>query len=96
MFSNGKYSDISVSNNDDLKTIMATVFNILQEFLNEFPQSIVTFKGSDFRRQRLYRIIISRELELIKKYYFVFGTIDDKIIEFEKNKDYELFIIRKK
>ncbi|PWK21452.1 hypothetical protein LV89_03745 [Arcicella aurantiaca] len=92
----GQYSDIIVTNNNDFQTVMATVIDILKDFLNEFPQKIVTFRGSDERRQRLYRIIITRELDIIKQSFSVFGLKNEHIELFEPNKEYELFIITKR
>lgn len=92
----GQYSDIVVTNNNDFQTVMATVIDILKDFLNEFPQKIVTFRGSDERRQRLYRIIITRELNIIKQNFSVFGLKNENVEIFEPNKEYELFIITKR
>jgi hypothetical protein len=91
----GQYSDLSETNNNDFQTVMATVIDILKDFLNEFPDKIVTFKGSDERRQRLYRIIIARELTSISKTFNIFGLINGNIEEFKQNIKYELFIIKK-
>jgi len=93
---NGQYSDLSETNNNDFQMVMATVIDILKDFLNEFPDKIVTFKGSDERRQRLYRIIIARELTTINESFNVFGLINKNIEEFEQNIKYELFIIKKR
>lgn len=93
---NGQYSDLSETNNNDFRMVMATVIDILKDFLNEFPDKIVTFKGSDERRQRLYRIIIARELTTINESFNVFGLINKNIEEFEQNIKYELFIIKKR
>jgi hypothetical protein len=92
----GQYSDLSETNNNDFQTVMATVIDILKDFLNEFPDKIVTFKGSDERRQRLYRIIIARELKSINEYFNIFGLIDENVEEFEQNVKYKLFIIKKR
>ena len=59
----GLLSDTVVSNNDDMVTVLATVFQITADFLNRFPDVSVYFSGSDTRRIRLYRVAISRELE---------------------------------
>lgn len=93
---NGQYSDLSETNNNDFHTVMATVIDILKDFLNEFPDKIVTFKGSDERRQRLYRIIIARELKSINEHFNIFGLINENVEEFEQNVKYKLFIIKKR
>ena len=40
----GEVSDISESRNRDMKTILATVIRITEEFLNKNQQSIVIFR----------------------------------------------------
>lgn len=94
---NGNYSDITESNNNDLVTIMATVIKIIEDFLNSKPDSFVIFRGSDARRQRLYRIIISRELAKIQEKFEVRGIIDNEILaNFEPNKPFDYFVINLK
>jgi hypothetical protein len=90
----GLESDLSVSNNDDLRTVLATVMQIISSFLTKFPEKIVTFRGSDERRTRLYRIVIGRELAAIQERFQVFGQLRNSHIEqFEANRDYEQFYI---
>ena len=76
-------SDITVSNNNDLETVMATVIKIIDDFLNKFPDKSVIFRGSDLRRTRLYRIIISREYESISEYFKILGLKDGSFHQFE-------------
>jgi hypothetical protein len=93
----GELSDTTESNNKDLVTIMATVIKIIDDFLNKNPHYFVLFSGSDDRRQRLYRIIISRELSVIREKFDIFGGVgEDEITIFEKNIEYDYYIIRKK
>ncbi len=89
-------SDISETKNKDMNTVMATVISIIGDFLNEHPQKLVLFRGSDDRRQRLYRIIISRELEVIKRSYNIFGQLPNKVEVFEIGKTYTAYIIGKR
>lgn len=90
-FDDGEESDSSVTNNNDLKTVLATVMWIIHGFLTKFPGKIVTFTGSDARRIRLYRIVISREIEAIRKQYDVFGLVEDQLEEFQPDVAYEQF-----
>lgn len=64
--SNGEFSDISESRNNDMKTILATVFGIANDFLTKNPDAVIAFKGSDERRHRLYRIALNSELEKLQ------------------------------
>ncbi len=94
--SDGELSDIVVSNNEDLIMVLATVFRIVEHFLNRSPSYSIIFQGSDMRRTRLYRIAISRELEVLSKKYELFGFKDDRFTLFQSNQDYERFLIRRR
>lgn len=77
ILADGKESDMVVSDNQDLPTVLATVIKIIEKFLNKFPEKIVTFKGSDDRRTRLYRIVISKEIDKIKERFMVLGLLEN-------------------
>ena len=95
---NGETSDITESRNKDMKTVLATVIRIIEDFLNRNNQNIVVFKGSDERRHRLYRLVIARELQEIQQSFHVFGSINglQKPEPFRADEPYEYFIITKK
>ena len=65
----GELSDISESRNSDMKTILATVFAIADDFLTKNSDSVIVFKGSDARRHRLYRIALNREIDKISDFF---------------------------
>jgi hypothetical protein len=92
---NGQLSDITETHNQDMITVLATVIKIVDDFLDANPQIVVLFKGSDERRQRLYRIIIGRELTLIQQKFRVFGGKDNIIEPFRENQPYQFFLISK-
>lgn len=91
----GDTSDISETRNDDLKTVLATVIQIINVLLTTKPNYLIAFKGSDQRRQRLYRIVISKELSEIRKKFDVFGGIGNAIHLFESNKQFDYYLIQK-
>lgn len=93
---NGETSDITETNNNDFKTVLATVIQIIDNFLSKYPKNYVIFKGSDERRQRVYRIIISRELSKINEKFQVFGIIEGIPIAFEANQTYDFYLIKKR
>ena len=95
-FSDGELSDTVVSNNDDMRTVLTTVFRIIEDFLNRFPTFIVLFQGSDERRNRLYRMALGRELKQLTTLYEVRGFINGSFVPFERNQPYESFLIRKR
>lgn len=91
----GELSDISESNNNDMRIVMATVIQILVDFTNKAPKCFIAFRGSDERRQRLYRIIIARELTILSKKFRVFGRTKGNIQPFEANKFYDFYLIER-
>ncbi len=94
---NGIESDMVVTNNNDLITVLATVIKIIDDFLNKFPDKIVSFKGSDERRTRLYRIIISKEIDKIKEEFLVLGLLENGEYElFQISRLYTAFLVIKK
>lgn len=91
----GSNSDLAETNNKDMNTVLATVIKIIADFFDHKPGSFIYFRGSDERRQRLYRILISRELELIEEQFNVVGSHGGTIETFQRNHPYEFFIISK-
>lgn len=90
---NGEVSDLSVSNNDDMQKIMATVIHTMLRFFEKYPNNFIYFKGSTPQRTRLYRIIISKELFTGKDLFDIYGVIDETLEAFSANKPYEAFVI---
>ncbi|MHA4742295.1 DUF6934 family protein [Dyadobacter sp. MSC1_007] len=92
----GEYSDQVESRNGDLREVLATVFQIINDFLDKCPHAMVGFQGSDARRQRLYRIAITHELSNISRTFEVYGLINNEtIVPFEPNTDYDHYLIKK-
>ncbi len=48
---NGEVSDLSVSNNDDMQKVMATVVRTMLRFFEKYPDNFVYFKGSTPERK---------------------------------------------
>jgi hypothetical protein len=92
----GALSDSNTSNNSDMVTVLATVFRVIDDFLNRFPGVFVYFSGSDTRRTRLYRIAISHELARLQEEYIILGRHDDEAVPFAPNQEYDGFLIGKK
>jgi hypothetical protein len=96
VFEDGSVSDITETRNKDMVTVLATVIKIVEEFLSQYPETFIVFQGSDERRQRLYRLIISREMSNIQKKFIVLGGFDGFQPEiFKLNQQYDYFIISK-
>lgn len=95
LLENGELSDISETNNDDFKIVISTVVQIINNFLDQNHHCFVIFSGSDSRRHRLYRIIISRELIEISRKFVVLGVNNDTPYPFKIDTAYEFYLIGK-
>jgi hypothetical protein len=87
---------LSVSNNDDRDEVLYTVFQIMAQVLDKFPNAKIVFYGSTPVRTRLYRILISKFLETAQGVYIIKGIIDDKLELFNKNTNYSAFVVHLK
>lgn len=92
----GSTSDISVSNNDDLHKVLATVFHAVVYFLKVSPQSKVFIQGSTKSRVRLYQMAIAKYLEELEPKFDIWGLFNNELQFFEKGSNYESFIINLK
>ena len=93
---NGKVSDMSVSNNQDMEKVLATVIQTLPIFFAEFEGSRIYFSGSTPVRTRLYRIIIAKFHHDFERQYSIFGFVNQIAEPFQQGKNYEAFLISKK
>ena len=92
----GEINDISITNNEDSKKVLATVATIVYDFTLLYPAVWVMAKGSTLSRNRLYRIGIVTNLHEIKSRFEIFGLKDNKWESFKLQIDYSAFLIRRK
>lgn len=91
----GKVSDTNVSNNKDMPQVLSTVYRTMLSFFEANPNAKVIFQGSTLSRTRLYRIAISRSKSSFEQKFRIFGYMDENFEPFEKDKNYEAFLIQK-
>lgn len=96
IMSDGTASDLSVSNNQDMPKVLATVFRALLYFFDKNPQSKVLIQGSTKSRTRLYQMAIVKYLLEIEHKFSIWGFIEEDFKNFVKGKNYESFIIGQK
>jgi uncharacterized membrane protein len=89
-------NDIVITNNNDSQKVLATVVSTLYVFTNKHPDFWVYATGSTPARTRLYRIGITLNLEEILANFEVFGLSDETWQKFEKDNDYEAFLVKRK
>jgi hypothetical protein len=90
------FDDLSVSNNGDTLKILATVAQCIVYFLEQYPNARIYATGSTLSRNRLYRMGISSNYDLIEKEYIVLGQTNQSWVFFSKNTNYDAFLITKK
>lgn len=92
----GEISDTIVTNNNDSKKVLSTVAAIVIDFTKEYPESWVLAKGSTHSRTRLYRMGIANHFIEITEIFEVYGLVEVSWVSFERRKDYDAFLIRRK
>lgn len=91
-----KVNDSIASNNNDRDKVLATVANTINDFCDRYGNHYIYAEGSNKVRTRLYQISISRFLEIISRNFDVYGVKDKDAVNFEKNVNYEGFLIKRK
>ena len=94
-FTKNDVDDKIVSDNGDTEKVLATVIGILHDFLKENPYSTVFIEGSTPVRTRLYQIAINTYFEEFSKEFLIFGNNQNASQPFQKNINYESFLIKK-
>lgn len=92
----GEINDLAKSDNGDSEKILATVAQATLTFTKYHPKSLVFAEGSTPIRTRLYRIGISQNFEAISETFLVWGLLGNEWQPFEKNTDYEAFLVKRK
>lgn len=96
ILNDGSASDITISNNNDMPKVLATVFQAINYFLNKYPTSRVYIKGSTKSRTRLYQIAIAKYKEELEPKFIILGLINDDLQVFQKGINFDSFIITRK
>lgn len=92
----GKIDDLVVTDNKDSQKVLATVAATVYIFTEKYPHAFITAEGSTKARTRLYQMGISNNLSEISIDFDVLGKKEGSWYGFEKNVQYESFLIRRK
>jgi len=95
-FETGEVNDLSISNNQDTRKVLATIAQTVVAFVEDHPKAVIMAKGSTPSRTRLYQMGIAQFWDEIGKMFEVKGLIDNEWQSFEKGKNFEAFFIFKK
>ncbi|MCF0053884.1 hypothetical protein LXM25_27670 [Dyadobacter sp. LJ53] len=92
---NGELNVYSISNNGDMRHILATVYQTIVHFFDLHPNATIAFTGSSSSRVRLYRSGISIYINQLRENFQVFGIRSDasKPETFQPGNDYTYFVI---
>ena len=92
----GSINDLVTSDNKDRDIVLATVANTIHKFCDHYGDHLIFVAGSTPARTRLYQMSISKLLEDIKSGFNVYGIVNDEILEFQRNVNYESFLVKRK
>ena len=92
----GFISDLTVTNNNDSKKLLATVAATLYASMDSHFAATVIATGSTAARTRLYRIGISNNIKDIEKDFIILGLTKNDWEPFRKNVTYFAFLVRRK
>lgn len=93
---NRTINDLSITNNNDSKKILATVATVVHAFTEQYPNALIFATGSTASRTRLYRMGITNHWEAINKDFDVYGLKKNNWEPFIKGENYDGFLVRRK
>ncbi len=92
----GEIDDRTISNNADSDMVLSTVVSTVYAFTDKYPDAWIFATGSTKASTRLYRMGITKYLIEIKRDFQVFGLKNDEWEKFEKDVEYDAFLIQRK
>jgi len=97
LLADGKVDVTTKSNDNDRDLVLITVVQTILIFFEHYPDKTIPFTGSTSSRTRIYQTIIAKLVDKSELYYDIRGFKDDGSIEkYEKNQNYDGFLIAKK
>jgi hypothetical protein len=92
----GKIDYRVITDNQDRDKVLATVAETIIIFTNVYPKAQIYFEGSNNVRTRLYQMAISKYIDELTETFVIKGYIVDMWFPYEKNVNYEAFLITRK
>jgi hypothetical protein len=92
----GEINDRIISDNHDRDVVLATVASTINDFSDRYGNNFIFAIGSTAARTRLYQIRIARFLNEVNQYLDLWGYNNDNWQEFERNINYESFLVKRK
>jgi hypothetical protein len=88
--------DLIVSDNKDSQLILATVAAAIVKFTDKNPETLIFAQGSTPSRTRYYIMGISSKIEEIRDFFEIWGYLDDRWEQFQRNKRYTALLAKRK
>jgi hypothetical protein len=92
---NNTFDDNIITNNEDRDMVLATVAGTIIDFTNHYGNHYIYAEGSNPARTRLYQMGIANLLDEISKDFVVYGLRNDTWSRFEKNINYDAFLVKR-
>lgn len=92
----GDFDDLVVTNNGDSRKVLATVASTIYTFTEQYPNAIILARGATLARNRLYRMGISNNYELIKDDFKILGFKNGNWHPFQRNLEFDQFLAKRK
>ena len=92
----GLLDDGVKSNNEDRDKVLATVANTIINFSDHYGNHLIYATGSSPARTRLYQMSIAAMINKINVDFDVYGVIDLVAYPFQKNINYDAFVVKRK
>jgi hypothetical protein len=92
----GNIDDKSITNNQDRNLVLATVANTINDFSDRYGNHYIYATGSTPPRTRLYQMGIASLWKELSTDFDVYGYKDGDWHQFQKNVNYEAFLVKRK
>ena len=93
VFEDGNRDVYFESKNKDLTMIMATVLRTMLDLFEKYPSGKIGFTGSEAKRTRLYRMVISKINSQVDFFNIEAISLNGEIVDFEPNENYLAYVI---
>lgn len=92
----GEFVDDTITDNGDMREVLATVLKIALHFLSRNPYQSIVISGNSDSRTRLYQIAIGKLFPDAREFLLVKGLNNEQWLDFEPNGSFESFLIARK
>lgn len=92
----GEYLDDTITDNGDMREVLATVLKITLQFLSQNPYRTIFIRGNSDSRTRLYQIALGKLFPDVHGFLLIRGYKNGQWSDFEPNGSFESFLVERK